>query len=143
MLVLLPYHSKWGEVLSNALCILHLYNSASFSTGKHLLFPCWLLSWRPTITMLFISFFLLTHDSSPPVFFMAMLNTSRRRLVTYVEFSKAPSLTTITCLHSFFSYFDVVSMKWIVTTWGLLDEVGNPHRIIYFEHTTVWIEVKP
>ena len=26
----LPYHKKLGEVLSNALCILHLYNSAIF-----------------------------------------------------------------------------------------------------------------
>ena len=35
MLGILTQHAKWGEVLSNALCIFHLYNSAEGYSAQH------------------------------------------------------------------------------------------------------------
>ena len=52
MLVFLPYHANLGEVLSNALCIFHLWTSYYVSTAQHHLFSCVLMSRSPAITML-------------------------------------------------------------------------------------------
>ena len=38
MLRFLPYHEKLGEVLSNSLCSLYLYNSAGISDTQHQFF---------------------------------------------------------------------------------------------------------
>ena len=92
----IPYHAKWGVVVSNALCSLHLYIYSNISASQQHFFLCWLLSRRPTLTMLWmillcLSFFTLIHDASLPVVSMEMLKSSTRSLVTSVEFYKAPS----------------------------------------------------
>ena len=38
MLGFLIYYAKWCEVLSNALWILHLYNSSDLSSAQHYFF---------------------------------------------------------------------------------------------------------
>ena len=91
--------------------------------------------------MLFIMCFLLSHDASPPVVSMDILNSSTSKLVISVKFSEAPSLSTLTRLCGCFSFFDVVRMKWIMHTDARLGAVGNTHIILVFAHTTVIIEV--
>ena len=90
------YHTipcKWGDVLSNALCILHIYNSVDVYAAQHHLVSCLLLSRIYALTMLWmillcISFLTLIHDASPPVLSMDIFNSSTSKLVTSVEFFK-------------------------------------------------------
>ena len=49
-----PCHANWGEVFSNALWSLHIWNSDDVSDSEHHLFACWLLSRRNSLTMLWI-----------------------------------------------------------------------------------------
>ena len=92
MLGFLPYHSKWGDMLYRALCILHLWISADVSAAQHNLFSCWLLSRRPDFTILWmlllcLSIFPLSQDASPPVVSTDILNSSISKFLTSVEFS--------------------------------------------------------
>ena len=136
MLGFLPCHGKWGEVLSNALCIFHLWNSADISVAQHYLFACWLISRMQDLIMLWtlmlcISFFPLSHDASPPVVSMEIFNSSTIKFVTYVEFSKAPYSSTLTRLHGCFSFFSFVRMKRMMRTGARFDAVGNINRIVH------------
>ena len=112
-MVLFPYHTKLGVVLYHVLCILHLYTSTDVSAGKHLFSHAY------------------------------MLNFSTIRLVTSAGFSKAPSSLTLTCLHVWFSSFNVVSMNRIILIGGCLDAVGNIQTVVVFTCSTVIMEVKP
>ena len=87
--------------------------------------------------------FPLIHDASPPLFFMEMLKSSKRSLVTSVEFSKAPYSPTLKCLFICCSYFNVFWMKKMMQTGACLDAVGNTQRILVFSHTTVSMQVNP
>ena len=86
---ILPYHSKWGDMLSRALCIMHLWTSVDVSTAHHHLFSCQLLSRRAYITilwmlLLFLSLFPLCQYASPLVVSMDILNSSTSNFVTSV-----------------------------------------------------------
>ena len=74
---------------------------------------------------------------------MATLNSSKRRLVTSVEFSKALYSSTHTFLHGCFSLFNVVRTIQIILTGALLDEISNNHSIVVFSHTTLSMKVNP
>ena len=148
MLGFWPYHTKWGEVLSNALCSLHLWNYSDVSATQNHLFSCLLLSRMHALTMLwmillFISFFPLRHDASPPVSSMDIFNSSTSRLVISVEFSTVPSSSTLTILHGCCSLFYVVRMKRMMWSGDRLDAVGNNHIILVFSQTTVIMELNP
>ena len=104
MLVFLPYHTKWGGVLSNLLLILHLWTSYDVSDAQNHFFEYWLPSRRTSLTilciiMLCISLFLLIQNEYPPVVSMDIFNSSTIKLVTFVEFSKAPSSSTLIFSH--------------------------------------------
>ena len=90
-----------------------------------------------------LSLFPLIHGTSSPVVSMEMFKFSTRRLVIYVDFSKAPYFSTLTCLHGFCSFFNVVGMKWIIQTGDSLDSVGNIHTIIVSTQTIVIMELNP
>ena len=107
ILSFLSRHEKWDELLSNSLWILHIYIYSDVSATQYHFFLCLLLSRIPSIIMVWIlmlciSFLLLIHDMSPPVVSMVGLSSSTRILVTSVEFSKAPSRSTLTRLYGFF-----------------------------------------
>ena len=82
------------------------------------------------------SLFLLIHEASPLVFSMDILNLSTRRLVAYIQFSKAPSSSTLTYINGRFLFFTVGSNNLIIIIEGYLDEVGNIYIILIFSHTT-------
>ena len=65
------------------------------------------------------------------------------RLVTSVDFKKAPSSSTLTCLRGYFSFFNFVRMNKIIQIGDLLGTVGNVHIIIIFAHTKMIIDIKP
>ena len=143
----LPYHAKWDELLSNALCILNLWTSSDVSSAHHHFFACWLMSIRPVLTILCVlllclSFFLLRQYSSPPVVSVEFFILSTIKFVKSVEFYKAPYSLTLIRLHGCCSFFSVVRMKKMMRTWDLLDVVGNTHSIIVSAHTTEIMEVK-
>ena len=54
------------------------------------------------IILLFCLFFTLSYEVYPTVVSMDILNSSTRKLVTSVEFSKAPYSSTLTRLHGRF-----------------------------------------
>ena len=91
--------------------------------------------------MLFIMCFLLSHDASPPVVSMDILNSSTSKLVTSVNFSKASSPSTLTSLHGCYELFNCVRMKRMMRTGYCLDEVGNTYRILVFSQTKVRMEM--
>ena len=135
-------------MLSNELCIFHLYTSTGDYDAQHHLFSSWLLLIRPALTMLLmlplcLSFFQLIHEALPPLVPMVMLKSSNRRLVTSVEFSKAPSSSYLMRLHGCYSLFNDVRNKWMMHTGYLLDSVGNTQSILVFVHNIVSMEVKP
>ena len=140
------FHVKWVEVLSNPLCILHLWNYADVSAVQHHLFACWLMPRRPDLIILcmflfYISLFPLIQDASPPVVSIYIWNYSTSKLVTSFEVTKATSSSTITTLIGCCSFFSVVKMHWMTRTWNRLDSVCNNHTIIFFAQTIVIIEV--
>ena len=144
----LPYHTKWGDSLSNELWSFHPLTSDDFYASQHHLFACLLLSRRPDLTMLwtlllYLSFFTLVHDTSPPVVYIDFLNSSASKLVTSVDFSKAPSSSTLTCLHGCCSLLNVTGMKRVVHTRYCFDSVGNTHSVLIFSQKTVSMEVNP
>ena len=103
---------------------------------------------RPSLTMLCIlmlclSLFLFSHEVFPPLVSMYILNSSIIMLVTYVEFSKAPHLSTLTHRHGCLPFFNVVRMKQIIMTRDILDAVINTHIILVFAKATVRMELKP
>ena len=121
MMSLSSYNAKWCELLYNELCIFHLYNSAGVSAEQQNLLVRLLLSRRTIIIMLCMLmlcclFFTLIHEASSLLFTTAIMNSSTWRLVTSVQFSKAPSLLTLTSMHRCFSFFNVVRMKHIIFT---------------------------
>ena len=137
MLVFLPYHANWGELLSNALCIFHLCTYGYVSDSQHHLFACWLLSRRPAftilcMTLLCLSLFPLSQDASPPVVSMDIFNSSIVKFVTSIEFSKSQSSSNLIYLHEFCSLFSVFSMNQMMWTRAILDAVGNTHIILVF-----------
>ena len=81
--------------------------------------------------------FQLIHKASPAVFSMSVLNLSTRRLVTTVEFANAPSSLTLTHLHRYFLFLNVVSMKRTVLTGDVLDAVLNTQSVLVLAHTTL------
>ena len=92
MLGFLPYHEKWGEMLSNALCILYLIIYADIYATHHHLFSCLLISRRDDLTILWmlllcLPLLLLIKDASPPVVYNDSLNSSTIKFVTSVDFS--------------------------------------------------------
>ena len=89
--------------------------------------------------MLCLSLFTLRRDASPPVVSVEMLKSSTTKLVTYVEFLKAPSLSTLTHLYGWCSLFNVFKINQMIPTGDSLDSVGNTHIIIVLEQTTVII----
>ena len=93
--------------------------------------------------LLFLSFFLLIQDASPPVFSMDIFNYSIVNFVKSVEFSKAPSSSTLIHFHGCCSFFSVVRMKHIMRTGSILDSVGDTHRILFFAQMAVSMEVNP
>ena len=68
--------------------------------------------------------FIFSHEESAIVVSMAMMNSSTRRLVTYVDFSKATSLSTLKRMNGCCSLFNVVRTKRITWTGDILDPVG-------------------
>ena len=95
------------------------------------------------IIMLYLSFFPLIQYASTPVVSMHILNHSTSRLVKSINFSKAPSSSTLIFFHGCCSLFSIVRMKQMMLTGAHLDEVVNTHIIIFFAHTTVSMEVNP
>ena len=75
--------------------------------------------------------------------FFDILNYSTNRLVTSVELSKAPYLSTITFLNGCCSFSNVVSIKLMIWNGDFLNSVGNTQRIIVFAHSKVSMEVNP
>ena len=137
MLGFWPYHANWGEVLSNSVWSLNLWNSAGVSASHHHFFSLWLLSRRPVLNMLCmllvcISLFPLSQDASSPVVSMDIFNSSTIKLVTSVEFSKALSSSTLIFLHGCCQFFNVDRMKRMIRTGDCLDALGNTHSIIVF-----------
>ena len=88
-------------------------------------------------------FFKFTHKAYLNFFPMVILYFSTRRLVTSADFPKAPSSSTITRLHGWFSLFNIFGMNQMIVNGDCLDTFGNIQIIIVFEHNTVIIEVKP
>ena len=80
--------------------------------------------------MLCRSLFPFCHDASPPEFSTEMLNSSTSRLVTFIDFTKAQSSSTLTSLYWCCSLFNVVKMEQMIRTGDHLDAVGNTH-ILY------------
>ena len=74
---------------------------------------------------------------------MDILNSSTSKLVTSVDFSKAPYLSTLTRLHGCCSLLAVIRMKRMIHTGDFLDAVGNIHSIIFFAQTAVSMEMNP
>ena len=144
---LFPYHTKWGELLSNGLWILNMYNSADVSAAHQHFCSCWLLSIRTSITMvlmllLCISFFLLIHDDSPPVFPTKIMKSSTKWLLTSIYFTNAPSSSTLTCFNGCCLFLYVVRIKRMIRTGDRLDAVGKTHIILIFLLNTVRMYVE-
>ena len=74
---------------------------------------------------------------------MDILNSSISKFVTSIEFSKAPSSSTLILLHGCCSLLSAVRMKQMMQIGGILDAVGNTHINIVFEQTTMSMEEKP
>ena len=74
---------------------------------------------------------------------MDILNSSTSKSVTSVQFSKAPYLSTLICLHGHFSFFNVVRMKRMMRIGDRLYAVGNTRSIIVFVQTAVSMELDP
>ena len=91
--------------------------------------------------LLCLQFFPLIHDELPPVVSVDVLNSSKSKWVTYVDFSKATSSSTLTSLNGCFSLFNAVRMQRMMCIGDCLNVVGNTHTVILFAHTTVSIEV--
>ena len=148
MIGFLPYHEKWGEVLSNTLWILHICTSVDIYDSQHHLFAFLLLSRGHDINILHmlllcISSFKFIQYVSLPVVSTDILNSSISKLVTSVEFFKAPSSSTLTRLHGCCSLLSVFRKKRMMRTGACLDTVGNTHIILVFSHMTVSMEVNP
>ena len=93
--------------------------------------------------LLCLSFFPLSQDASPPVGYMDIFNSSTRKFITSLEFSRAPSSSTFRRFHRYFSLFSVARMKGMMQKCDFLDAVVNTNRIIVFAQTTVSVEVNP
>ena len=93
--------------------------------------------------LLCLLLFLLRQDESPPLVSMENFNSSTNKFVTYVEFDKAPSSSTLTRLHGCCSLFSVISMEHIMRKGDCLDAVGNKYSLIVFSQTTVIMDVYP
>ena len=91
--------------------------------------------------LLCLSLFQLSHDASTPVVSMGIFNSSTINLVTYVEFSKALSSSTLTRLHGCCSFFNLVRMNQMMRTGDRFDAVGNTRSNIVFSQTIVSMEV--
>ena len=142
LLDFLPYHEILGEFMSKAPFILHPWNHDELYDSHHPLFVFLLISISTDIIILWmlllcVSFFPLSHDASPPVVSMDILNSSISKFVTYVDFSKAPSSSTLTWFHDYCSFFNVFRMKWMMWTGDRLDSVWNTHGVLVFSKTTV------
>ena len=93
---LLPYYAKWGEFLSDALLIFHLYTSADvYAAQQHFfMFVTFNKVFYNSFYMILLcySFFWLIHKTSPPLVSVDMLNFSSIMVVTPVDFSKGAVL---------------------------------------------------
>ena len=90
-----------------------------------------------------LSLFTLSQYASPPVFYMYILNYSTSKLVTSVEFTKAPSLSNLINFHGCFSFFSFVRMMRIMRKWDSLGAVGNIYSIPVFARTEASTEANP
>ena len=146
MLGFWSYHSKWGEFFSNVLRIFYPRASDDVSDAQNHLFACWLMSIMPDLTilcmiMLFFPFFTLIQYTSPSVVSMYMLNYSTSKLVKSVEITRAPSTSTLICLHECCSFSSAVRMKRMMHIGDCSDAVGNTHIILVFANTIVSMEM--
>ena len=113
-----PYHAKWGDVLSNALWILHLWTSADVSDAQNDLFSCGLLSRSFSITilcmlLLCLSIFPLRKYELPPVFSIYIWT------IQQVSWWHLSSLTSHH-LHKLLSIFMVVVNSSVLLVWRKL-----------------------
>ena len=147
ILGLFTYHKKGGEVLSNLLCIVHPYNPSDVSAVQHNFFMLITVNkvWSNHVVYDYIVLFIISIELQElsTSNFHGYSNFLTRRLVTSVEFSKAPSSLTITRLYVWVSFFNNFSMKQIILTGGCLDEVRNIQSILVFAYTIVIMELKP
>ena len=107
-----------------------------------------LLSRRPDITMLWmillcLSFFSLSHVTSPPVVSIDMLKSSTTKLVIPIDSDKATSSSTLMHIHGCFSLFYGIKTKLIIITGDLFYAVWITHIILFFARTTASMELKP
>ena len=124
-------------MLSNALCIFHMYSAADVSAAQHHLFSFLLISISPAPAMLCMLLmcgylFILIHEAYSPVVSVVIINYSTRMLVTSVEFSKAPSSSTLICLNGWFSFFNFVKMNRTIMNGSCLNEAGNIYILLVF-----------
>ena len=135
-------------MLSNALCIFHMYSAADVSAAQHHLFSCLLISISPAPAMLCMLLmcgylFLLIHEAYSPVVSVVIINYSTRMLATSTDFSQYAILVNSHVYTCFFSLLNVVRMNQIIMTGDRLDAVWNIRSVLIFTHTIVGMEVNP